>query len=184
MILYAAVISALLFLAFAFFAVAQAGTVRNGGQSAADAAALAAAQDDRDELFEDVLGAIGDGKDLKDLLDGIGSLFGDGCGEADHFAARNRSDVLSCDAINKDGHNGYTVKVRTRFDTGDSVVPGTGNKKAEASATAVLKPRCELTGDSKKLIEITCDGEDFTIDPDDIDLDLRPSDLFSVVLVG
>jgi len=42
------VIAGLLFLAFAFFAVAQAGTVRNGGQSAADAAALAAAQDDRD----------------------------------------------------------------------------------------------------------------------------------------
>jgi hypothetical protein len=182
-ILYGAVIAGLLFLAFAFFAVAQAGTVRNGGQSAADAAALAAAQDDRDELFEDFLDAVGDGHDLEDLLDGLGSLAGDGCGEADHFAARNRSDVLSCDATSQDGHDGYTVKVRTRFDTGDTIVPGTDNKKAEADATAVIKPRCELADDAD-LIEITCDGEDFTIDPDDIDLDLKPSDLFSVVLVG
>jgi hypothetical protein len=183
-IIYGAVIAALLFLAFAFFTVAQAGTVRNGGQSAADAAALAAAQDDRDELFEDFLDALLGGEDLEDLLDGLGSLVGDGCGEADHFADRNRSDVLRCDAVTRDGHDGYTVKVRTRFDTGDTIVPGADDKKAEASATAVIKPRCELTGDAEDLIEITCDGEDFTIDPDDIDLDLKPSDLFSVVLVG
>ncbi|NLU72183.1 hypothetical protein HCC61_05700 [Streptomyces sp. HNM0575] len=173
----------LLFLAFAFFAVAQAGTVRNGGQSAADAAALAAAQDDRDELFEDFLDAVVDGDDLEDILDGLGSLAGDGCGEADHFAGRNRSDVIACDAVTRDGHDGYRVKVRTRFDTGDTVVPGADHKKAVARATAVIKPRCELSDDAD-LIEITCDGDDFTIDPDDIDLDLKPSDLFSVVLVG
>lgn len=182
MILYGAVITALLFLAFAFFAVAQAGTVRNGGQSAADAAALAAAQDDRDELFEDFLDAILEGKSLEEILDGLASLPGDGCGEAEHFADRNRSDVLSCDEATDDGHRGYTVKVRTRFDTGDTIVPGADNKKAEAGATAVLKPRCELV-DEGKLIEIECDGEELTIDPDDIDLDLEPSDLFSVVLV-
>lgn len=182
MILYGAVITGLLFLAFAFFAVAQAGTVRNGGQSAADAAALAAAQDDRDELFEDFLDAILEGKSIEDILDGLGSLFGDGCGEADHFADRNRSDVLSCDGVNKDGHSGYTVKVRTRFDTGDTIVPGADNKKAEASATAVIKPRCQLV-DEGKLIEIECDGKDLTIDPEDLDLKLEPSDLFSVVLV-
>jgi hypothetical protein len=177
------VIAGLLFLAFAFFAVAQAGTVRNGGQSAADAAALAAAQDDRDELFEDVLDALVEGDSLQDLLDGIGSLTGDGCGEADYFAGRNRSDVLSCDATTRDAHRGYTVEVETRFDTGDTIVPGADNKKAQATATAVIKPRCELADDAE-LIEITCDGEEVTIDPDDIDLDLRPSDLFSVVLVG
>lgn len=175
-------IAGLLFLAFAFFAVAQAGAVRNGGQSAADAAALGAAQDDRDELYEDFIESILEGKDLEDILDGVGSLFGDGCGEAEHFADRNRSDVLSCDAVTREGHNGYTVKVRTRFDTGDTVIPGADDKKAEASATAVIKPRCELEDDGD-LIEITCDGEDLTIDPDDLDLELKPSDLFSVVLV-
>jgi hypothetical protein len=175
-ILYGAVIAALLFLAFAFFAVAQAGTVRNGGQSAADAAALGAAQDDRDELFED-------------FLDGLGSIAGDGCAEADHFADRNRADVLSCTPVNEHDFNGYAVKVRTRFDTGDSVVPGADNKKAKATATAVIKPRCTLADDpgEGKLIEIVCDGGDeFSLDPDDLDLDdleLKPADLFSVVLV-
>lgn len=164
--------------------MAQAGTVRGGGQSAADAAALAAAQDDRDALFDDLLDAIADGDDLGDLLDGLGPPSGDGCGQADHFADRNRSDVLSCEAISKGGHDGYTVEVRTRFDTGDTFVPGTDNKKAEASATAVVKPRCELADDAD-LIQMTCDGEEFTIDPDDdTDVDLKPSDFFSVVLVG
>lgn len=183
MILYGAVIAALLFLAFAFFAVAQAGTVRNGGQSAADAAALGAAQDDRDELFEDFLDKLAAGEDLEDLLAGLGSLVGDGCGKADHFADRNRSDVLSCEQVSEDGRNGYEVKVRTRFDTGDTIVPGADDKKAVATATAVIKPRCELKSDAEKLIEIECDGEDFTLDPKDIDLELRPSDFFSVVLV-
>jgi hypothetical protein len=188
-ILYGAVIAALLFLAFAFFAVAQAGTVRNGGQSAADAAALGAAQDDRDELFEDFLDKILAGEDLKDILDGLGSIAGDGCAEADHFADRNRADVLSCTPVNEHDFNGYAVKVRTRFDTGDSVVPGADNKKAKATATAVIKPRCTLADDpgKGKLIEIVCDGGDeFSLDPDDLDLDdleLKPADLFSVVLV-
>ncbi|HWM37995.1 MAG TPA: hypothetical protein VNS49_12860, partial [Streptomyces sp.] len=160
-------IAGLLFLAFAFFAVAQAGTVRNGGQSAADAAALAAAQDDRDELFDAFRDALDDGDDWQDWLDGLGELTGDGCGEADYFADRNRSDVLSCDAVTRDGNDGYTVKVQTRFDTGDSIVPGADNKKAQATATAVIKPRCELADDAE-LIEITCDGEEFIIDPDDV----------------
>ncbi|SCK14257.1 hypothetical protein H181DRAFT_00916 [Streptomyces sp. WMMB 714] len=182
-VLYGAVIAGLLFLAFAFFAVAQAGTVRNGGQTAADAAALAAAQDDRDELFDGFLDDLDNGDDWQDWLDGLGSLTGDGCGEAEYYADRNRADVLACDAVTEDGDDGYTVEIRTRFDTGHSIVPGASNKKAQASATAVIKPRCDFD-DEAELIEITCDGEDFTIDPDDIDLDLKPSDLFSVVLVG
>lgn len=170
-------------MAFAFFAVAQAGTVRNGGQSAADAAALAAAQDDRDELYDGFRDALGDGDDWQDWLDGLGPLTGDGCGEAEYFAGRNRSDVVSCEAVSRNGDDGYTVEVRTRFDTGDSIVPGAANKKAQATATAVIKPRCDFADDAD-LIEITCDGDEFTIDPDDVDLDLEPADLFSVVLVG
>jgi Flp pilus assembly protein TadG len=42
----------LLFAALAFFVFARAASVRNGAQSAADAAALAAAQDARDELVD------------------------------------------------------------------------------------------------------------------------------------
>ena len=175
----------LLFLAFAFFAVAQAGTVRNGGQSAADAASLGAAQDDRDELFDGFLDALGDGDAWQEWLKGEAPLEGDGCGEADHFAGQNRSDVQGCDPIERNGDKGYTVKIQTRFDTGETFVPGTDNKKAKATATAVVQPLCDFDEDQGGgEIEITCDGEEFTIDPDDVeDLDLEPADLFDVVLV-
>lgn len=178
-------IAALLFLSFAFFAVAQAGAVRNGGQSAADAAALAAAQDDRGALFDGFRDALGHGKTWEDWLDGRGPLTGDGCGEADYFAGRNRSDVLSCDAVTRNGYDGYTVRIQTRFSTGHTIVPGAGNRKAKATATAVIKPRCDMpdAAGHAKSIELTCDGGDFTIDPDSDSLDIEPSDLFSVVLV-
>ncbi|WP_308692521.1 pilus assembly protein TadG-related protein [Streptomyces diastaticus] len=51
----------LLFVAFAFFAFAQAAVARNGAQSAADAAALAAAQESRLALFDGLVESIGDG---------------------------------------------------------------------------------------------------------------------------
>ena len=172
----------LLFLAFALFAVAQASTVRNGGQSAADAAALAAAQEDRDELFDGFLDSVGDDDAWQDWLDGLGDLVGDGCGEAGHFARSNDADVVSCEPSEREGDSGYSVRIETRFDTGKSIVPGASDKKAHATATAVIQTRCDFDPDAEE-IEITCDGEDFTIDPDDIDPDLEPSDLFSVVLV-
>jgi hypothetical protein len=172
----------LLFLAFAFFAVAQAGTVRNGGQTAADAAALAAAQEDRDQLFDGFLGSLGEGGSWQDWLDGLGGFPADGCGRAEDLAARNRADVVSCDPVTRGADNGYTVKVRTRFDTGDTIVPGADNKKATATATAVVKPRCGA-GESAEDTGITCDGEDFTLGPDAEDPGVEPPDLFSVVLV-
>ena len=176
------VIAGLLFTAFAFFTVAQAGTVRNGGQSAADAAALAAAQDDREQFYDGFLGALDDDDAWRDWLDGLGDITGDGCGEADRFAGRNRSDVLSCEQVSREGDPGYTVRIRTRFDTGDTFIPGTENKKAKATATAVIRPLCDFDEDAED-VEFTCDGEDFIIDPDDDDIDLKPSDVFSVVLV-
>lgn len=172
----------LLFLSFAFFAVAQASTVRNGGQSAADAAALAAAQDDRDQLFDGFLDSADDKDAWQDWLDGLGEITGDGCGEADRLAGANDADVLSCEQTTRNGDDGYTVRIETRFDTGDTVIPGADNRKAKATATAVIQPLCDFDEDADD-IEITCDGEDLTIDPDDIDPDLKPSDLFSVVLV-
>ncbi|MFG3252608.1 hypothetical protein [Streptomyces sp. NPDC048172] len=183
--MYAVVMAGLLFLAFAFFAVAQASTVRNGGQSAADSAALGAAQDDRDELFDGFMEALDDGDAWKEWLAGDAPLEGDGCGEADHFAGQNRADVLSCDQIERNGDDGYTVEIETRFDTGDTIVPGTDHKKAKAKANAVVQPLCEPDEDEGggDEIHITCEDEDFTIDPDDDDLDLKPADLFDVVLV-
>ncbi|WP_369206823.1 hypothetical protein [Streptomyces sp. PU-14G] len=177
-------IAGLLFLAFAFFAVAQAATVRNGGQTAADAAALGAARDDRELLFDGFVDALAEEGAWQDWLDALAPLAGDGCGEAAHFAGRNRSDLVACDPTTREGDSGYTVGVETRFDTGDTFVPGADHKKAHATATAVIRPRCTAdTGAEGDEIELTCDDENLTIDPDDEDLDVEPSDLFSVVLV-
>ncbi|MBQ1119754.1 hypothetical protein KBY19_06175 [Streptomyces sp. B15] len=181
-------IAGLLFLAFAFFAVAQAGTVRNGGQTAADAAALGAAEDDRQQLFDGFLDALGDEEGRQEWLDAVAPLSGDGCGAAAHFADRNRSDLLSCDPVSREGDDGYRVSIETRFDTGDTIIPGTDNKTAKATATAVIRPRCEADGTEKTTnaaeeIELVCGGEELTIDPEDEGRDLKPSDLFSVVLV-
>ncbi|AXK37846.1 hypothetical protein DVA86_33050 [Streptomyces armeniacus] len=175
--------SGLLFLALAFFAVAQASTVRNGGQSAADAAALAAARDDRDQFFDGFLDSLGDEDSWQDWLDLVAPITGDGCGAAGDFAGKNDSDVLDCEPVTREQDPGYTVRIETRFTTGKTIVPGTEDKTAKASATAVIRPLCDFGDEAGKTIEITCDGEDIEIDPEDDDLDLEPSDLFSVVLV-
>lgn len=182
--LYAAVISGLLFLAFAFFAVAQAATVRNGGQAAADAAALAAARADRDALFDGLLDAPADEEAWEEWLSGAGPFAGDGCDEARYFAGRNRASVLQCDGVSRESGSGYTVRVETRFDTGRTLVPGTSNRTAEATATAVVEPLCGLDGADGDELELDCDGEEFVVDLGEDDLNLAPSDLFSVVLVG
>lgn len=184
MILYGAVMAGLLFLAFAFFAVAQAATVRNSGQSAADAAALAAARDDRDEFFDGFMNALGDDASWQDWLDLTASLAGDGCGAATEFAGKNDSDVLGCDPIVRERAPGYSVRIETRFDTGKSVIPGAENRRAKATATAVVEPLCAFDPDAdQKEIEIECDGDTIEIDPDDDEIDLEPAELFSVVLV-
>jgi hypothetical protein len=168
-------------MALAFFVVAQAGAVRNGGQSAADAAALAAAREDRDAFFDGFLDSLGDGDAWQDWLDLLEPVPADGCGAADDFAGRNRALVLSCQAVTRDADPGYTVEVETDFDTGRTVVPGTANRTARAEATAVVRPLCDFDADLDG-IEITCDGDEFEIDPDD-EIGLEPADLFSVVLV-
>lgn len=173
----------LLFVALAFFAVAQASTVRNGGQSAADAAALAAARDDRDQFFDGFLDSLGDDDSWQDWLDLTGPISGDGCGAADDFAGRNDSHVTSCSPVNREGDPGYTVQIETNFTTGKTIVPGTENKTAKATATAVVKPLCDFDAEAEDVVEVTCDDDEFEIDPADDNLDVEPGDLFSVVLV-
>ncbi len=97
LLMYGVVITGVLFLAFAFFAVAQAAAVRNGGQSAADAAALAAAQDDREQYFDAFLDAVHDDDSWQDWLDLSQTVSPDGCAAAADFAGRNDSDVRGCD---------------------------------------------------------------------------------------
>ncbi|WP_267878232.1 pilus assembly protein TadG-related protein [Streptomyces sp. VRA16 Mangrove soil] len=177
----------LLFAAFAFFAFAQAASARNGAQSAADAAALAAAQSARDELMDGLGQAIGDGDDWLGWLRGQGFEGADAQAAAGQLAADNDADVVAGpDPAEVDGFPGYRVEVLTRYTVGDSIIPGTENKHAKAHATAVIQPRCEIPDDAdfKKPVQLTCEGDQFEIDPKNLDPGDLPdaSALFSVHL--
>ncbi|MFG2650247.1 pilus assembly protein TadG-related protein [Streptomyces sp. NPDC048436] len=175
----------LLFVAFAFFAFAQAASARNGAQSAADAAALAAAQDSRDELVDGLGLSIGQGDDWLDWLEGDNFTGVGAQGAADALAADNDS-TATLNPAEVNGYPGYRAKVRTNYTVGDSIIPGTESQHATAEATAIIKPRCEVTPsiDPEKAVEFQCDGDSFEIDPDDFDVDDLPdaSVLFAVHL--
>lgn len=184
LLLCAIAMTGLLFLAFALFTVAQAASVRNGGQTAADAAAVGAARADRAAFFDGFIDALDDDDEWREWIAGRGDIVAEGCEEAGHFAGRNDSNVEGCRPVQRRGDLGYAVDVRTRFDSGSSIIPGAGNKTAKASATAVIVPKCEADDDDSDQIILSCDGEEIAIDPDDDDLDANPADLFDVVLVG
>jgi uncharacterized membrane protein YgcG len=141
--IYLTAVAALLFLALAFFAVGQAGATRNGGQTAADAAALAAAQDYRDQLGTALLKAVTDGSALEDLLNGRGVGGTGACDEAQWFAAQNGADVTDCEGPEY-LPTSFTVTVKTQKPVGKTVIPGTESRHAEAKAKAVIGPRCTL----------------------------------------
>ncbi|MFF3861136.1 pilus assembly protein TadG-related protein [Streptomyces sp. NPDC002209] len=138
--IYIVAIAALLFAALAFVAVGMAGATRSDAQGAADAAALAAAREARDNVF---LGL--DLLDLKpadwekivdgDLLKGTGA-----CAKAVDFAALNDATAVCEPAASE-----FTVKVETNGTVGKSVVPGTSDRKGKATATALIEPRCSLS---------------------------------------
>ncbi|WP_330166935.1 pilus assembly protein TadG-related protein [Streptomyces sp. HB2AG] len=180
--LYMTAAMGLLFVALAYFAVGQAAVLRNGAQTAADAAALAAAQETRDRLWLDIGDLVGgdDLDGLEDLLDGRGPVTDQGCAEAQRFAAENNADSIGCERQYRP--LGYTVRVETRDTVGDTIVPGVEDDKATAEATAVVEPRCSLDLEDPKNGVIECDGEDWTIDPDDLDSLPDAADLFSVRL--
>jgi len=174
--------TALFFLAFAYFAVGQAAVKRNSAQTAADAAALAAARENRDEVKDAFLTALTGGD-----LDVLGHLLGDGgtddaaaCAAADAYAADNDATVDACQGSH--APPGYTVAVTTRGTVGHSVIDGTEDKHAHATATAVVEPRCTLGGKDGHTIDFSCDGGPLTIDPtaDGFTLDL--SDFYTVHL--
>ncbi|MGP8299404.1 pilus assembly protein TadG-related protein [Streptomyces inhibens] len=146
--LYIVAVGGLLFLALAFFAVGQAAATRNGAQTAADAAALAAGQKYRDLLTKDLLDGVGDGSYESDptaweeLLNGRGAPSEAACGSADWFAGRNDAEVSGCTPDS--WPTSFAVTVKTRNTVGDSVIPGTGSKHASAAAKSVVGPRCTL----------------------------------------
>ncbi|MFJ6105036.1 pilus assembly protein TadG-related protein [Streptomyces sp. NPDC092359] len=143
---YIAVIAGLLFLAFAYFVVGAATTLRGGAQTAADAAALAAAQDARDQLRTEWLSVIGDPAQWDPILRGRGYLDGPACRRAADLADRNGAALAAsggCEPL-ATGDEGFRVTVRTTGTVGRSLVPGTESQRAEASAEAVIEPLCRF----------------------------------------
>ncbi|MFE9447069.1 pilus assembly protein TadG-related protein [Streptomyces sp. NPDC006739] len=183
--IYLTVVAGLLFLAFAYLAVGQAATNRNGAQTAADAAALAAAQDTRKQLaalwVKDVL----DPTKWQDVFDGKVPV-DPSCWRAYQLAAQNDAHVESCAPR---GPLGYQVSVRTDRSVGRSVVPGTENTYSRESASAVVEALCtfELPGGGaggSALPRLTCKDRNWDLDPHDLGSLPGPQDLFDVHLVA
>ncbi|MFF7606725.1 pilus assembly protein TadG-related protein [Streptomyces parvulus] len=180
--IYITVVGGLLLLALAYFAVGQAAATRSEAQTAADAAALAAAMETRDQLAGQWLTDILDPDSWQAIFDGDAPV-DSGCWRAHDLAARNDASVT----CSPDGPLGYTVVAETNGTVGDSIVPGTENKKATETATAVIEARCsfelpaEDAGDNE-LPRLSCKGEEWDLDPEDL-VDLpKPEDLFDVHL--
>ncbi|WP_323754932.1 pilus assembly protein TadG-related protein [Streptomyces albidoflavus] len=178
----------ILFVAFAFFAFAQAAVARSGAQAAADSAALAAAQDGRDDLVEGLLDSFGKGDDWVDWLSGVAPHGANAQEAASDLAAQNDASVLAIEKVSVRGLDGYSVSVETRYTVGESVIPGTESMRAKADAVAVIEPRCDVRGDfdPSDSVSFVCDGDVFELDPEDFeDSDVPDSSvLFSVYLVG
>jgi hypothetical protein len=202
--IYVTVVGGLLFLAFAYFAVGQAAATRNGAQTAADAAALAAAQDARDQLRDGWIGVIADPSAWPDYLDGGRFESDEACRRAGTFAAKNDAELWGDECVPVDG-TGFRVTVRTRGTVGASVIPGTDERHAIATATAVIEPRCTLdtpeseptqapaeTPDAedadeeerKPILGLSCDGVPWEIDPENPSLLPSAADLFIVRLTA
>jgi len=158
--------SALFFLAFAYFAVGQAAVSRNTTQTAADAAALAAARDGRDQLHDDALAALasGDAIAIKAVLARSKADVIAACGKAGTFAADNDARIDDC-GLAPGPDLAFTVKVTSASSVGTSVVKGTEDTYSTAKATAVVEPRCALDDVAGAGVPLICDHEPGKGDP-------------------
>ena len=176
--IYITVVGGLLFLAFAYFAVGQAAVNRNGAQTAADAAALAAAMNTRDELADQWVKDVLDPTKWQDIFNGNVNV-ADSCWRAVQLAAQNDATVQ----CTPEPPLSYTVDAETNKTVGDSVVPGTENMKSTAHATAVIEPLCTFAvSGGGGLPELTCRDRKWTLNPDDLTHLPGPEDLFDVHL--
>ncbi|MEV6837593.1 pilus assembly protein TadG-related protein [Streptomyces sp. NPDC051133] len=181
--IYITVVAGLLFLALAYLAVGQASVNRSGAQTAADAAALAAAQNVRDQLTAQWTKVLSDPKQWQDIFDGR-SPVDDPCGRAGELASRNDAQLNACFSpeLMK-----YQADVTTTKSVGRSVVPGSENYKSKASATAEIEPLCtfelpEKSADGGTLPELTCKDKVWHLKPDDTTGLPKSEDLFDVHL--
>ncbi|MGW3507213.1 pilus assembly protein TadG-related protein [Streptomyces sp. NPDC000994] len=181
--IYITVVAGLLFLAFAYLAVGQAAANRNLAQTAADAAALAAAQDTRDQLAGKWAETVLDPTQWQDLLDGDAAQM-KGCWRAAQLAQLNEAHVDDC----QPSLLRYTVYVQTDKSVGESIVPGTEDKHSKAHASAVIEPLCTFDppdeGSEGKdvLPRLTCKNRNWDLDPQHLTGLPRPEDLFDVHL--
>lgn len=175
-------VAGLLFLALAYFAVGQAAVNRNGAQTAADAAALAAAQETRDQLFDQWRLDVLDPTKWQDIFDGDVLGLASSCWRASELASQNDASLQRCDEPDV---LRTSVTVQANKTAGDSVIPATSTTRAHASAVAVIDALCtfELPGGTGTLPKLTCkDGKDWELDPDDLTDLPGPEDLFDVHL--
>ncbi|MFE7181189.1 pilus assembly protein TadG-related protein [Streptomyces erythrochromogenes] len=137
--IYVIVLTGLLFAAFAFVVVGMAGATRSEAQGAADAAALAAAREARDNAFEgtDLLALTAE--EWEELIGGDRLNAQRACAKASAFAAMNGADATCEVAIPE-----VKVSVTTHDAIGKTVIPGTEDVRGHASAKAVIEPRCSL----------------------------------------
>ncbi|MFH8471547.1 pilus assembly protein TadG-related protein [Streptomyces sp. NPDC018000] len=141
--IYMMMVAGLLFLVFAFFAVGKASALRNGAQGAADAAALAAANEARENFEAGFLASL-----PKDLLAAyLRSHPVVGCPAAQSLAAANQADVTNsgCREFPRGREDRIEVEVEGRKPVDSTVLPGSERTRAKATATAVIKFRCEWT---------------------------------------
>ncbi|MFI0922796.1 pilus assembly protein TadG-related protein [Streptomyces sp. NPDC021012] len=197
---YIAVIAGLLFLAFAYFLVGQAALTRNSAQTAADAAALAAAQDAREQLRDGWIEVILDPGQWSRFLQGEADTGASPCQQAEEFAARNEAALTGDKCVPlTTGEHGFKVTVSTT---------GREPDHATASAEAVIEPRCTFDppaptpdpseptpdptptspdggegepDDEEPVVDLVCGGEQWAIDLESPTLP-SASDLFRVRL--
>lgn len=189
--IYITVVGGLLFLAFAYFAVGQAAVNRNGAETAADAAALAAAQDTRNQLAGEWVQDVLDPTKWQGIFNGVGAQMS-GCGRAIELAGQNDATVQGC--VPQAVPLGYKVTVQTNKPVGDSIVPSTSNQYSHADATAVIESRCTFdapvpssspapTPGGAALPRLTCKGgKIWDLDPAHLTDLPGPQDLFDVHL--
>ncbi|MFF8915417.1 pilus assembly protein TadG-related protein [Streptomyces sp. NPDC015032] len=136
--IYVAMVAGLLFLAFAFFAVGKASALRNGAQGAADAAALAAAQQTREQFGAPFYASL-PGKMLDPFLNAHPVR---GCPAAYGLASANRATVKVCRPIPGGQRDRIRVEVKGHDSVDSPVVRDTEKVVGKAKATAVIEFRC------------------------------------------
>ncbi|MFF6886737.1 pilus assembly protein TadG-related protein [Streptomyces sp. NPDC012421] len=188
---YVAVVAGLLFLAFVYLAVGQATVLRNGAQTAADAAALGAAQDARDQLREGWLTVLRDPTQWQRFVLGDDYAGARSCQRAAELAVLNEAELEDCGSVD----HVFTVTVNSVGTVDEAIVPGSHGRHSRATASAVVEPLCRFDppeaspepstepspgpdpssapsedpeeADPDPILSLTCDGEAWEIDPDD-----------------